>query len=128
MQQPKLQNSAFPARDVFSLLSGWWDSKVSSPLKPPKLPTSGTVFVLQPELSSQQAVGILISLQDILGYRPSKKVILKGGYRNKKEFMNLVSKIQKEFTEKQAVGSSQEAVGGVLNQGEGVKIDATIAV
>src|SRR5580704_10661218 len=87
---PKLSQvvNSFPAEKLKALISGWWDSKIQSPLKrPSKVLTAGTVFALQPELSSQQAVGILVSCIGLLGYRPSVDVIQKGGYVNKAAFV-----------------------------------------
>ena len=54
------KDAVFPVDKLKALLSSWWDSKTQSPLKSPmKTPASGTVFAVQPELSSQQAVGVL---------------------------------------------------------------------
>jgi hypothetical protein len=96
--------AVFPTEKVKSLLSGWWDSKMHSRLKTPmKGPVKGTVFALQPEMSSQQAVGILVSCKTILGYRPSKDVIKKGGYANKAEFLDsLLKALEDKFAAKQA--------------------------
>jgi hypothetical protein len=106
--------NSFPAEKLKALLSGWWDSKVQSPLKPPsKVPTAGTVFALQPELSSQQAVGILVSCVGLLGYRPSVDVIQKGGYVSKVEFVAaLLSAIAAEYTSKQVALPATQATKG----------------
>jgi hypothetical protein len=107
--------SAFPTAKLKIMLSGWFDSKVQSPLKPPcKVPTAGTVFALQPELSSQQAVGILVSCIALLGYRPSVDVIQKGGYVNKAAFVSgLLAAIAAEFTSKQVAAPAAQIVKGV---------------
>jgi len=96
--------TVFPTQKIMSLLSSWWDSKMHSRLKTPmKGPVKGTVFALQPEMSSQQAVGILVSCKTILGYRPSKDVIKKGGYANKAEFLDsLLKALEDKFAAKQA--------------------------
>ena len=106
--------NSFPAENLKALLSGWWDSKTQSPLKPPsKVPTAGTVFALQPELSSQQAVGILVSCIGLLGYRPSVDVIQKGGYMNKAAFIaGLLTTMAAEFTSKQVAPPATQAVKG----------------
>jgi hypothetical protein len=111
---PKQIASAFPTEKVKSMFSGWWDSKVQSPLKrPSKVPTAGTVFALQPELSSQQAVGILVSCIALLGYRPSVDVIQKGGYVNKAAFVSgLLAAMAAEFTSKQVAPQAAQAVKG----------------
>jgi hypothetical protein len=111
---PKQIVNSFPAEKLKALLSGWWDSKIQSPLKPPsKVPTVGTVFALQPELSSQQAVGILVSCVSLLGYRPSVDVIQKGGYVNKAAFIaGLLTAIAAEFSSKQVAAPPTKAVKG----------------
>jgi hypothetical protein len=67
----------------------------------------GTAFALQPELSSQQAVGVLVSCVALLGYRPSVNVIEKGGYLNKAAFVaGLLAKVASEYSEKQGAKSA----------------------
>lgn len=107
--------NTFPIEKVKNLLSGWWKSKVQSPLKrPSKVPTAGTVFALQPELSSQQAVGILVSCIELLGYRPSVDVIQKGGYANKAAFVSgLLTALAAEFATKQVAAPAAQIVKGV---------------
>ena len=114
MPIPKQIVNSFPTEKLKALFSGWWDSKTQSPLKPPsKVPTAGTVFALQPELSSQQAVGILVSCIGLLGYRPSVDVIQKGGYVNKAAFVDgLFTAIAAEFSSKQIVPQATQAVKG----------------
>jgi hypothetical protein len=99
-QNPKV----FPKVAVQTILGGWWDSKTKSPLKKPKPPSEarskgGDVFDIQPELSSQQAVGVLLDIKDCLGYEPKpKKVIKRGGYLNRADFLGeLCSALQKDF-------------------------------
>jgi hypothetical protein len=94
----------FPKIAVQKILGDWWNSKTKSPLKKPK-PSSearikgGNVFDIQPELSSQQAVGILLDVKDCLGYEPkAKKVIKRGGYQNRPEFIEqLCNALEKDF-------------------------------
>jgi hypothetical protein len=93
----------FPKAAVQKLLETWWNSKTQSPLKKPKPPgeahsKGGTVFDIQPELSSQQAVGVLLDLTEALGYEPKKKVIRRGGYTSKNVFMDhLCNALEKDF-------------------------------
>jgi hypothetical protein len=116
------QENLFPADRVNSLLSIYWDSKMQSPLKAGRVPTAGTVFALQPALSSQQAVGVLVSLKAILGYRPSKNVIRKGGYATKADFLTIMSaEIEKEFVKKQSPA-------GIPAQAKGAGVNAAVAV
>jgi len=110
--------NAFPTDELKSLFANFWDSKMQSPLqKPSPLQTAGTVFALQPELSSQQAVGILVACVSLLGYRPSVDVIEKGGYINKTAFVaGLLARVATEFTNKQNVApAAAVAIGGYQN-------------
>jgi len=92
----------FPGEKLHALLSSWWDSKKNSPLAAPqKADLDGTVFDLQPEMSSQQAVVVLVNCKNVLGYRPSKKVIKKGGYANREEFLkSMIDGLQTEWNTK----------------------------
>ncbi len=87
----------FPKIAVQTILGDWWNSKTKSPLKKPKPQSEarsqgGNVFDIQPELSSQQAVGVLLDLKDCLGYEPKpKKVIKRGGYSDCAEFFRAAS-------------------------------------
>jgi len=101
----KTTDAIFPLEKLKTLLDAYWQTKMQSPLKPPaKVPVAGTVFALQPELSSQQAVAVLVSCKAVLGYRPSKDVIQKGGYLNKADFINgLLGELSKEFSNKQKI-------------------------
>lgn len=114
MPNSKSTDAIFPVEKLKSILDGYWQSKMHSPLKPPtKVPVAGTVFALQPELSSQQAVAVLVSCKAVLGYRPSKDVIQKGGYVNKADFINgLLGKMSKEFAGKQKINSVPAGVKG----------------
>jgi len=100
----ELNPKVFPKSAVQTILGNWWNSKTQSPLKKPKTPNEarskgGNVFDIQPELSSQQAVGVLLDLKDCLGYEPKpKKVIRRGGYNNRAEFIEkLCNAIEQDF-------------------------------
>jgi hypothetical protein len=110
----KSTDAIFPAEKLKAILDGYWQSKMLSPLKPPMtLPVAGTVLALQPELSSQQAVAVLVSCKAVLGYRPSKNVIQKGGYVNKADFINgLLGEMSKEFATKQEINFVSTKVKG----------------
>jgi hypothetical protein len=118
MAQRTSPDGVFPAEALKALLDQYWESKMRSPLKPPKVPVPGTVFALQPELSSQQAVAVLVSCKAILGYRPSKNVIQKGGYSSKADFIGgLVTEISKEFLSKQSTNEFvKKTQGGTRNE------------
>ena len=98
-----LNPKVFPKAAVQTILGDWWSSKTQSPLKKPKPPgearsKGGNVFDIQPELSSQQAVGVLLDLKDQLGYEPKKKVIRRGGYINRAQFIeHLCNALENDF-------------------------------
>ena len=91
----------FPTVELQNVLEKWWDSKTSSPLAAPKPELGGTIFDLQPEVTSQQAVIVLLDCESVLGYQPSKKAIKRGGYGNRAEFLQtLLSKLRAEWDAK----------------------------
>ncbi len=62
---------------------------------------SGTVFGIQPQVSSQEAVTVLIELKAILGYEPSSNVIKRGGYKSRDEFVrDLTTAVEQEHLKK----------------------------
>lgn len=94
----------FPKAPVEQLLAAWWDEQLSNSLHKPKTPdecrkSGGTVFDIQPELSSVLAVPVLLELKDLLGFEPSKKVIRRGGYPNRDTFIReMLANCQAEFS------------------------------
>lgn len=94
---------SFDRRAVAALLNQWYDHEMNSALRRPRAPAElrqngGTVFDIQPEMSSTKAVRVLLDLSSLLGFEPSKKVIKKGGYRSKDEFVaGLCSSLEQEF-------------------------------
>jgi hypothetical protein len=98
----------FPATGVRQFLEGWYDDQMKSALRLPKTPEQllkegGTVFDIQPEMSSTKAVAVLLKLKKILGFEPSKKVIKRGGYRNKQEFVaTMLSALERVFVARHA--------------------------
>jgi hypothetical protein len=103
---------SFDRPAVTNLLNRWYDAQTSSALRRPRPPgearqKGGTVFDIQPEMSSTRAVRVLLELSDLLGFEPPKRVIKKGGYRSKEEFVTeLSNRLEHEFTKHYAsVGS-----------------------
>ena len=109
-QTPK--KAGFPKAKIEKLLASWWDEQLSVSILKPKTPEEcrqhgGTVFDIQPELSSLQAVPVLLELKDVLGFEPSKKVIRRGGYPDRDTFIREMSaNCQAEFV--QQYGGSQQ--------------------
>jgi len=96
----------FPEQKVVEFLNGWYHQQVSSALRAPKTPEQllkegGTVLDIQPELSSTNAVPVLLRLTDLLGFEPTKSVIKRGGYRSKHEFVqDMTAKLKAAFISK----------------------------
>jgi hypothetical protein len=97
----------FPEQKVVDFLNGWYHQQISSALRTPKTPEQllkegGNVFDIQPELSSTNAVPVLLRLTDLLGFEPTKSVIKRGGYRSKQEFVqDMTAKLKASFISKQ---------------------------
>jgi hypothetical protein len=97
---------SFDRRAVIGLLDRWYDAQMNSALRRPLAPEvarlkGGTVFDIQPEMSSSKAVRVLLDLSSLLGFEPSKKVIKRGGYRSKQEFVTeLSNSLEQEFAKR----------------------------
>lgn len=103
MALPQRNSNQFPGKAVEQCLGSWWDKKQKSALIPRRSPeecrtSGGTVFDIQPELSSNQAVTVLLDLEDIVGFEPTKGVIRRGGYKNRQEFIqDMCSRVEAEY-------------------------------
>lgn len=99
----------YPKAAVETALGKWYDDLMQTALRRPKSPEErkaqgGSVLDIQPELSSQQAVAVLLEMEEILGYEPKKRVIRRGGYRSRGEFIkDLSSKIETDFNDHYAM-------------------------
>lgn len=106
---PSKSNSTFPMAAVQLVLGNWWDEKMSSPLAKRRAPADcrklgGSVFDILPELASTQAVPVLLALSKVLSYEPDKKVIKRGGYKDKSDFvLDLSTKLESEWAARQTV-------------------------
>ena len=94
----------FPKRKVEDALRQWWreqeetSQRHGNPFSDAKIKKDGTVFEIQPQVSSQEAVCVLIDLEPLLGFEPSKSVIKRGGYKSCEEFVSeTTSRVEKEF-------------------------------
>ena len=87
----------YPKAEVEQVLRSWWAKQIASPIRRPPRPPAvtrkegGTIWDVQPELSSQQAVTVLADLEQILGFRPKTSVIRHGGYRGIDQFVRDLS-------------------------------------
>lgn len=115
-------SKVYPTSRIANALGSWYDERMQTALRRPKSPEErkaegGSVFDIQPELSSQQAVAVLLELEEILGYEPKKKVIRHGGYRSRSEFINgLSAKIEADFSDRYAAKKTVVSVVEVENQ------------
>jgi hypothetical protein len=115
----------FPRAEVAKALGHWWDDRLESALSRRRTPEEcrrlgGTVFDIQPEMSSTQAVPVLLDLAEILGYEPDKKVIRRGGYRSRDEFLShMCEQLECDYTEQHRSGKPAISLSN-----KGVKIHA----
>jgi hypothetical protein len=97
----------FPKAEIESILKKWWKEQQDSasnygdPFADSKSEGVGTVFDIQPKLSSQEAVTVLIKLEKVLGYEPTTSVIKRGGYKTCDEFVqDLTARVQEGYSKK----------------------------
>jgi hypothetical protein len=94
---------SFDRRAVADLLNRWYDAQMNSALRRPRPPAEarqkgGTVFDIQPEMSSSKAVRVLLDLSGLMGFEPSRKMIKRGGYHSREEFVTeLLRRLEEEF-------------------------------
>jgi len=96
----------YPKPEAEQVLRSWWAKQMASPIRRPPQPPAvtrekgGTIWDVQPDLSSQQAVTVLADLESILGFRPKTSVIRHGGYRGLEQFVrDLSSNVESAFKE-----------------------------
>jgi len=67
----------------------------------------GTVFEIQPEISSMQAVLAMLTLEPLLGFRLQKSTILHGEYNDREEFVQDVTSWLKAEYAKRSVANTK---------------------
>jgi hypothetical protein len=92
----------FPKSQLDQKLRKWWQRKVASPLRrkvPDPRKDGGTVFDIQPEVSSQEVVQILVEVEQVLGFKlDTSRIIKRGGYQNVDEFVtHVLPQLQTRF-------------------------------
>jgi hypothetical protein len=97
----------FPKTEVETVLRTWWQEQEGSsarygdPFADARTSTDGTVFDIQPRVSSQEAVTVLIRLKNVLGFEPSTSVIKRGGYKTCDEFVqDLTARVSEGYSKK----------------------------
>jgi hypothetical protein len=115
-----IMSRRFPKAKIEEHLKGWWKRKVASPLRrrtaDPKK-TGGTVFDIQPEVSSIETVEVCLEVEPLMGFElKSSRVIRRGGYRTCDDFIqHLLPRLEAEFNKYYAVpvGIAMKPSGGV---------------
>lgn len=110
----------FPKSQLEQKLRKWWQRKVASPLRrrvPDPRKTGGTVFDIQPAVSSQEVVQILVEIERILGFKlDTSRIIKRGGYQNVEEFVtHVLPQLQTRFLNHNKVPQhAQKPTEGVI--------------
>src|ERR1700722_14658315 len=107
---PKIPLPArLPRNEVETILRNWWKAQqdfsasYGDPFSDAQNKGSGTVFDIQPKLSSQEAVTVLIKLKEVLGYEPPTSVIKRGGYKASEEFVqDLTTRVNEGYSKKRS--------------------------
>jgi hypothetical protein len=92
----------FDPNQLEKVLRDFWDRETSTSLREPSASGSGDgegdVFDLLPEMSSHEAVKVLLDLRPILGAKINKCLIRRGGYSDCEDFVfHLMERIQEEL-------------------------------
>jgi len=92
----------FPGSKIEERLRAWWKRKAESPLRqrtadPRKL--GGTVFDIQPEVSSTETVEVFLEVEPLIGFKLTSSGLVKpGGYRTCDEFVqHFLHRLQAKF-------------------------------
>jgi hypothetical protein len=96
----------FPKKESEKFLRDWWREQEQATIRrgnpfADAKAKSGTVFAIQPQLSSLEAVAILTALKNVVGFEPSKSVIKKGGYKDVEDLVSdFMPRLEKQFDKK----------------------------
>jgi len=79
----------FPGKELEKKLRDWYTRKTSSPLKRKRVKIPGSIFDIQPEVSSQETTQIVVLIEPLMGFKVKTRDVIKpGGYRNIDEFVS----------------------------------------
>ena len=84
---------SFDPTQVERVLREFWQRETSTSLRDPNTDPrngDGDVFDLLPEMSSHEAVKVLLDLAPVLGVKLKKSLIRRGGYKNCEDFVTHV--------------------------------------
>jgi hypothetical protein len=98
-----IMGKQFPKAEIEVQLRAFWQRKVASPLRRRKTDprkTGGTVFDIQPEVSSMEVVKVCTLVEPLVGFKLKPgRVIKRGGYRTCDEFVqHFLSRLAVEFS------------------------------
>ena len=116
----RLNNSraAFPRAQVESALTTWWDQRTTSALNRRRPPgecrrLGGTVFDIQPAISSIEAVPALLQVEALLGFELPKNVLPHGGYDSCEQFVrDLTSRLEIEYAKHHGLAGAWARTAG----------------
>jgi hypothetical protein len=110
---PYMTTRSFDPVQVEKVLRDFWARETSTSLRESNKTESGEgdIFDLLPEMSSHEAVKVLLDLRPILGAKLKKNLIRRGGYSNCEEFVShMMGRIQEELG---LVGAKIEPSSGI---------------
>ena len=95
-----MTSRSFNPAQVEKVLRDFWARETSTSLREPSTPGSGEgdIYDLLPEMSSHEAVKVLLDLRPILGVNLKKNLIRRGGYSNCEDLVShMMGRIQEEL-------------------------------
>jgi hypothetical protein len=107
---------SFDPAQVEKVLREFWKRETSTSLRDPNEAVrgdrDGDIFDLLPEMSSHEAVKVLLDLAPVLGVKLKKSIIRRGGYKNCDDFVeHVMQRIQEELGLSRGKVEAASAVG-----------------
>src|SRR5438270_9894269 len=105
---PRLKNpcAAFPRAQVEAALTAWWDQRTRSALAQRRPPEEcrrlgGTVFDIQPAISSVEAALAVLQLEPLFSFQLSKNLIPRDGHNDREEFVrDVISRLETVYAKR----------------------------
>ena len=109
----------FPSGKIEERLRAWWKRKAESPLRQRSVDPrtqGGTVFDIQPEVSSTETVEVFLEVEPLIGFKLTSSGLVKpGGYRTCDEFVqHFLPRLQAKFA---AVNPTPEKIVSAPTEG-----------
>lgn len=111
----------FPKKEVLAKLKEWYEEKANSRLRRKSLKKKvGTVFDIQPEISSVESVEVFLEVKALIKFEIERKgsLIKPGGYRSCEEFVkDLLPKIERRYEQFYKIAKSLPSInrGAIAN-------------